>query len=397
MSERDLPSDVDADLESTEEDSLVLVVDDDGDVAETTALMLEQRELDTIWKSSARAGVECLKEKHEEIDCVVSDYQMPQMDGLELLEEMREVNPHLPFILFTGQGSEQIASEAVEAGVSGYIQKGGMEQYDRVANRVEQAIIQRQTERELEETKARFDALTENTTFAILTINGDSTIEYANGAVADLLGYDSETLVGESLTAIIPDRLVDAHKEGIQRYLRTGEKQLDWGWIELVAETRDGEEIPVGVSFGERETDSRHLFTGIIRDISEQKAQREQLEAEKERFEAVFESALDSMFILDPASKTIVEANPSAAEMLGYFREELRGMAIEEIHPDDYAELLAFAREVLQGNPGRYDTECHTASGEAIPAEVAGSVLTFEGEQRLLAVVRPHEEAERDQ
>lgn len=372
---------------------LVLVVDDEGDMAESTALMLEERGLNAIWEASSRDGLECLKERREEIDCVVSDYQMPQLDGLDLLEAVRDVDPHVPFLLFTGQGSERIASEAIEAGVSGYIQKGGMEQFDRLANRAKQEIEQERTRRELEETKARFDALTQNTSFAIVTIDETSEIKYANDGVEDVFGYEPDDLVGASLTALIPDRLVASHREGVERYLTSGERQLDWGWIELPAVTRDGEEIPVGVSFGERENETRHLFTGIIRDISEQKAREEELEAEKERFKAVFENALDSMFILDPETRTIVEANPAASEMLGYSRDRLRGMRIETIHPDDNAELLAFARDIIaREGGGRFETACYTASEETIPAELAGSVLEYDGKQRLLAVVRPEQD-----
>lgn len=256
----------------------VLVVDDESDVAETTALMLERRGLDTLWVSSPEEGLDRLRERRDEIGCVVSDYQMPRMDGLDLLEAMRETDPYLPFVLFTGRGSEQVASEAVDAGVSAYIQKGGVEQYDRLANRSKQALEQERTRRELEATKARFDALARNTAFAIITIDGDSRIHYANEGVEELFGYDPDELVGESLTAIIPDRLADSHRAGIERYLRTGEKRLDWDWIELPVVTRDGEEVPVAVSFGEREGGSQHLFTGLMRDASGERPREGALE-----------------------------------------------------------------------------------------------------------------------
>ena len=60
----------------------------------------------------------------ERFDCVVSDFEMPRMDGLALLERVRERDRDLPFVLFTGKGSEEIAAEAIEAGVDSYLRKG---------------------------------------------------------------------------------------------------------------------------------------------------------------------------------------------------------------------------------------------------------------------------------
>ena len=58
-------------------------------------------------------------------DCVVSDYDMPGKNGIDFLEAVRESDPNLPFILFTGKGSEEVASRAISAGVTDYLQKAG--------------------------------------------------------------------------------------------------------------------------------------------------------------------------------------------------------------------------------------------------------------------------------
>jgi DNA-binding NtrC family response regulator len=60
----------------------------------------------------------------QDIDCIVSDYEMPEQNGLEFLESVREEYEDIPFILFTGKGSEEIASQAISAGVTDYLQKG---------------------------------------------------------------------------------------------------------------------------------------------------------------------------------------------------------------------------------------------------------------------------------
>ncbi|WP_132058867.1 response regulator [Halorussus amylolyticus] len=81
-------------------------------------------------------------------DCIVSDYEMPGMDGLEFLDAVRERDTDVPFILLTGGGSERIASRAISAGVTDYLQKGsGKEQFAVLANRINNAITRRQAER----------------------------------------------------------------------------------------------------------------------------------------------------------------------------------------------------------------------------------------------------------
>ena len=112
---------------SASESTRVLHVDDEPNILDLTATFLE-REGENIaveTATSATEGLDRLTEGDFEsgvpFDCIVSDYDMPGMNGLEFLEAVREEHPDLPFILFTGEGSEEIASEAITAGVSDYL------------------------------------------------------------------------------------------------------------------------------------------------------------------------------------------------------------------------------------------------------------------------------------
>ena len=101
----------------------VLCVDDEPGLAELTATFLERFDdrISTRTAENAQEGLACLNDIP--VDCIVSDHDMPGMDGLEFLEAVRATDPGLPFILFTGRGSEEIASRAISAGVSDYMQK----------------------------------------------------------------------------------------------------------------------------------------------------------------------------------------------------------------------------------------------------------------------------------
>jgi len=108
---------------SSTDEIRVLHVDDEPSIVELTETQLEQKADQFIVETalSADEGLEALRDSPP--DCIVSEYNMPGMDGIEFLQAVRKEYPDLPFILFTGRGSETVASEAIAAGVSDYIQK----------------------------------------------------------------------------------------------------------------------------------------------------------------------------------------------------------------------------------------------------------------------------------
>lgn len=124
----------------------------------------------------------------------------------------------------------------------------------------------------------QFRTLAETVSVAVLTIDEQSRIRYANRAVADVFGYAPEELRGESLIRLIPDGQRDRHLDGLARYLEEGEQTIPWEYIELTAQHRDGHSIPITVSFSEYEHDGQHRFTGVIRDDSERVERERTLE-----------------------------------------------------------------------------------------------------------------------
>lgn len=130
-----------------------------------------------------------------------------------------------------------------------------------------------------------FDALADAITDGIIVLDDSSQICYANPAVERILGYTPEELIGESKMQIIPERLRDAHSKGFERYLETGEKHIDWTYIELPGLHKDGHEVPLAISFGEFTNDGEQYFVGLFRDISDRKAVEQQLERQNERLD----------------------------------------------------------------------------------------------------------------
>ncbi|MDD1715433.1 MAG: response regulator, partial [Methanolinea sp.] len=90
--------------------------------------------------------------EREPIDVVISDYQMPDKDGIEFLKEFRASRDNRPFILFTGRGREEVVIDAINSGVDFYLQKGGdpRAQFAELSHKIRQAISRKRAEESLQ-------------------------------------------------------------------------------------------------------------------------------------------------------------------------------------------------------------------------------------------------------
>lgn len=131
--------------DSTSTSIEVLCVDDEVDSAELTALRLERidERFVVATATDAREGLDHLE--GNDVDCVVSDYRMPEVDGLEFFERVRETYSDLPFVLFTGKGSPAVADDAQSKGVTGYLEKSEDDRYEVLAEQIRNAVGRRRT------------------------------------------------------------------------------------------------------------------------------------------------------------------------------------------------------------------------------------------------------------
>jgi DNA-binding NtrC family response regulator len=121
----------------------VLLVDEDQDILDitTTFLQREDEALDVTPMSDTATALETIQADPERIDCVISDYSMPEMTGVEFLRAVREADPDVPFFFFTGRDRQQIEAELGEETVTGYVQKGtGTERYADLATEIRDAV-----------------------------------------------------------------------------------------------------------------------------------------------------------------------------------------------------------------------------------------------------------------
>ena len=184
----------------------ILHVDDEPDFTDLAAECLEREDsrFDVETAASASEGIDRLGESVWH--CVVSDHDMPGMNGLEFLKRLRESYPDLPFILYTGKGSEEVASEAISAGVTEYLQKeAGTSQYAVLANRIRNAVEKYHAQTELAERENRLQLFIEQSPLGVVEWDEKFNFVRLNDAAERILGYDEAELAGQSWQDIVPE------------------------------------------------------------------------------------------------------------------------------------------------------------------------------------------------
>ncbi|TKX85080.1 response regulator [Halorubrum sp. SS5] len=224
----DPPTDVDSAAAGasgpTDAGSRVLFVDDEPGAADLAATHVERLldGVETVTRMSPEAALDVVRS--ERVDCVVSDFDMPGKDGLAFLEAVREVDPGLPFVLFTGKGSEEIASEAISAGVTDYLQKGaGKDRYERLANSVANALGRRRAERDLRDVNAKVTAIHEFAT-ALASVSDVGTVfDRTVDAAEDILEFDRCVTARRRGDRVVPAVLSESVTEDEVRTFDVGE------------------------------------------------------------------------------------------------------------------------------------------------------------------------------
>lgn len=258
----------------------ILHIDDDQSVLDLTTSFFDM-EFDAIDITTLTSPTEVLNKLAEDsFHCVISDYDMPEKNGLELLADVHAKYPDLPFILYTGKGSEEIAAEAINAGVTGYLQKGGPDQTRRLANRVKHAANEYQTQLESE----RYSTVLRALDYPVYVVDDDATFEYVNDAFVELTGYDREEILGSSPGLIKTDGAVETADQMLSGIVSSSGPDREKFRVDI--QTANGDTVPCYDHMAALPFDDEFRGSvGILRDATTEHEQREELLQQNERLE----------------------------------------------------------------------------------------------------------------
>ncbi|MHA2495843.1 MAG: response regulator, partial [Candidatus Hodarchaeales archaeon] len=180
--------------------SRILLVDDDEKLLEVTQRYLKRAEptLTLITSSSAQDALQVLQNDH--FDVVVSDYQMPTMNGLDLLQKLRGEGNDIPFVMFTGKGREEVAMQALNLGANYYLMKGADagSTFGELTHIILQLAHHQHIEKALRETEELSNHIIESMTDGILALDQNFHYTLWNKAMEKISHVPREELIGTS-------------------------------------------------------------------------------------------------------------------------------------------------------------------------------------------------------
>jgi len=283
----------------------LLYVDDESALVEIGKLFLERGgNISVTTATSAEEALSILATG--EFDGVVSDYQMPGMDGIDLLREVRKLYGPLPFIIFTGRGREEVVIEALNSGVDYYLQKGGAPkpQFAELENSIIQAVEKGRMARALEESEERYRTVVEDQTEMICWFDPGGVILFANDAFCRQFGVPREEMVGRRFVPSIPPherKRLERHFASLtperpashidhQIIMPSGE--VRWhGWTDRASFNSAGNLVRV---------------QSVGRDITDHKNAEAEILASEQRLEDVIEALPDPTFAIDAAGRVTI-------------------------------------------------------------------------------------------
>jgi len=374
----------------------VLHVDDDPDLGELVAVSLEREDdrFDVLTAVGPDPAMDVLDT--ERVDCVVSDYDMPGETGIEFLERVRESYPDLPFILYTGKGSEEVASDAISAGVTDYLQKGtGTDRYALLANRVDNAVSAARSRNALEERNRRLETLISNLPGIVYRCRNEPEwpMEFVAGECAEITGYTADDV--ESGRVVWGEDVI--HPDDRDRMWETVQTALDADepFEVTYRTTTANDETRWMWERGRAIGEDRTRLEGFITDVTERRERERELAETSARLEALVENSPDMITVLDPEGR-IVEANQRLCETLGYTEDELLGRPIWELDERaDAGDAATVLGDMSVGEARKFDAEYRRADGSTFPVEVHLVRIDLRGKDRYLAISRDITERKR--
>jgi len=336
-------------------------------------------------------------------DAVIVDFNMPGLNGIQIIQRLIADQAMLPTIMLTGTGNEHIAVEALKLGAFDYVIKDIDGVYlDLLPTVIEQALKNRQlllgrkqAEESLERSEKYYRALIENSLDLVILTDKMGSMRYISPAFRDIFGFDEREIIGQNGLILIDandpkyidmrffDAVMNFYQTLLENPNQSQETQFrvlhrdgSWKWLEVRGRNLLHEPWIESIVFN-------------IRDITERKEAEEALRDSEERFRMLFELAPDPYFIND-LNGNLIDVNQAVEPLLGLKKDELVGknfVDMQLFEPDELAKIASILVGMSSGSNSRPpELTVNRTDGKHVSIDLHMIPIQSKGETQILGI-----------
>jgi PAS domain S-box-containing protein len=328
----------------------VLLVEDNPEDATLLVRELLRAGFDPKWQ---RVDTEAayLVSLHPGLDLVLSDFAMPQFDGLRALALLTQRGLDIPFIIVSGTIGEDTAVEAMKRGAADYLIKDRLTRLGQsVSHALEQSRLRREA-RQTEKAHKLFRALMDqgSDTFEVLDPETGRILDVNERGCADH-GYTRDEYLRLTVYDLAPELKPNEWPERVQA-IRRGE----YARVETIHRRKDGSTYPVEISVNSAQHDREYILA-VVRNISERKRAEAALRQSEQRFRQLADNIMEVFWVTSCETGDILYVSPAYEKIWGRTCMSLYKSPhawVEAIHLDDRQRV----GEAFQATPqkGEFD------------------------------------------
>ncbi|MEE9590958.1 MAG: PAS domain S-box protein [Thermodesulfobacteriota bacterium] len=361
----------------------IIIIDDDVGACESLSDIFEEIGYSV---STANTGSEAVSMAGKTaFDIAFIDIKLPDMDGLEILKELKTGNPEIDCMIITGHASQQNAISALKKGANDYFVKPL--DINEITRRVKETLDRKFLRRELRNSEERLRAIIDNSTAIIYVRDLNGRYILINRWFEKLFHVDREEIKGKTDHDIFLKETADEFRANDLKVIEAS-APIEF---EETAIQEDGLHTYISIKFPLLDADGKpYAVCGISTDITGRKQAEEKLRVSEEMFKAIFENASDGILLADPEEKIFFLGNKSICKMLGYSKDEIGSLGVMDIHPkEDLPNILEQFEKQLRGEITMSENlPVKRRDGTVFHADISASTITLGDKTYMIGIFR---------
>ena len=364
----------------------ILVLDDDIAINELICLKLESNGLAVQGTTAVPEALALLE--HEHFDLLLIDYRLSDTTAVEVINELKNRNIDIPYVVLTGFSDQKIAVEMMKLGAKDLFIKDP-QVFDLLPSAILKIIENENKRKGFEKLEQRYKKLFNSIRDGYVSVDFNDNILELNDTFVELTGYSKDELLEKKYAQISPQKWIDNEQQVIKDIV------LKRGYSDLYLKKfirKDGVMISTEVRTYTITNDDNQPegFWSIIRDITERKRTEAALKESEEQYRGLVEVSNNAVFINQ--NNMIVYVNPAAIKLFGAQTADqiIYKSPFDFFHPDCHEQIIKRIKLMLDEGVSAplIEEKIVRLDGKILDVETTAAPFMLKGEKAIQVILR---------